>query len=305
MSSTIDCVIDTQPMANQIDKVSNHVKGTAAAVVTMQTAVIAAEKKASDHVCQQVNLGFYTMIRSQISQKMAKLQSDVDSHHMMLMQQKKQLLGIKSRMGRDYMMLYKRYNKLFSDLNKALHKRVYELDYPTVNFADNEMSKITNRGILLTATIPVGQEESVKQSQNIVASNVKYQSARVINVMKQFLIEHNKQRKLTSTILLSGQPRQGKLSLPVLVMESCGDKNGTKVDSVYVNSSDASASMQRSIKNQVASSAESLHWVDTAEKNKETTSEYSKLVESSKLPTRVKEMMTTLYNASSYQTLNM
>ena len=54
----------------------------------MQTAVIIAEEKAADHVCNNVNKGFYSLIRSQISQKMAKLQSEVDSHLMQLVQQK-------------------------------------------------------------------------------------------------------------------------------------------------------------------------------------------------------------------------
>ena len=85
----IDCVVDTQPMAREIDSVSNHIKGTTAAVVGMQAAVIRAEEEASNHVCENVNRGFYTLIHSQISQKIAKLKSEVDSHLMQLNQQRK------------------------------------------------------------------------------------------------------------------------------------------------------------------------------------------------------------------------
>ena len=111
--ATFNYTVDTNPMAQEIGSVSNHIKGTTTAVVAMQAAVILAEEKAADHVCTNVNKGFFTLIRSQISQKVAKLQSEVDSHLMQLNQQRKQLLSIKGRMERDYNMISNRYSKLF------------------------------------------------------------------------------------------------------------------------------------------------------------------------------------------------
>lgn len=303
MASYIDCVVDTTPMAHEIDKVSHHVTATTTAVVAMQAAVIAAEKEASDHVCEKVNTGFYTMIRSQISQKMAKLQSDVDSLLMQLSQQQKQLLGIRSRMERDYNMLLARYSKLFNGLNQNLKQRVAELDRPTMNFALGEMEHITNRSKMLTATVPVGQMESVMQSQQILASNAKYQGKKVINSMHNFLADFNEQRELTSTILLSGEAREASLSVPVVMMESLIDRSGTTVENIVMNNTSLSASMQRSIQNAITSASDHLTWVDTTEKDRETSNEYSKMVASAQLPDRVKEMMKSLYQATSYQTL--
>ena len=54
----IDFVLDTKPMAQEISSISNHIKGTTAAVVAMQTAVVLAEQKAADQVCSNVNKGF-------------------------------------------------------------------------------------------------------------------------------------------------------------------------------------------------------------------------------------------------------
>ena len=51
--------VDTQPMARQIESVSQKVQGTTAAVVGMRAAVIAAEEEAAEHVCNNVNRGFY------------------------------------------------------------------------------------------------------------------------------------------------------------------------------------------------------------------------------------------------------
>ena len=50
MATTIPCSVDTTPMAAEIKSVTNQVKGTTAAVVTMQSAVIAAEVKSAEKV---------------------------------------------------------------------------------------------------------------------------------------------------------------------------------------------------------------------------------------------------------------
>ena len=87
----IDCVVDTQPMAEEIKSVSHQINDTTTAVVAMKAAIVLAEQQAADMVCRNVNKGFYTLMRSQISQKIAKLQSEVDSQLMQLNTQRKQL----------------------------------------------------------------------------------------------------------------------------------------------------------------------------------------------------------------------
>ena len=303
MASYIDCVVDTQPMANEINKVSSHVNATTTAVVAMQAAVIAAEKEASDHVCEKVNLGFYTMIRSQISQKMAKLHSEVDSLLMQLAQQQKQLLGIRSRMEQDYNMLLGRYGKLFNGLNQNLKQRVSELDRPTINFVLGDVEHITNRSKLLVATVPVGQNETLMQSQQILASNTKYQGMKVINSMRDFLSDLNDQKRLTSVILLSGEAKESSLIVPIMIMETCIDQKGTTVENVIMNETFQNSSIKRNIQNTINSKEDNLHWASVAEKNKEVVNEFGKIVSSTSMSNRVKEMVNKLFFASSYQTL--
>ena len=79
MSTTISCRVDTKPMAEELHSVSNHVKGTTAAVTTMQAAVIAAENSGANKVCSNVNRGFFTLMCSQISQKIASKHSRVEA----------------------------------------------------------------------------------------------------------------------------------------------------------------------------------------------------------------------------------
>ena len=54
--ASFNYTVDTKPMAEEMRSVSRHVNATTGAVVAMQTAVIIAEEKAADHVCNNVNL---------------------------------------------------------------------------------------------------------------------------------------------------------------------------------------------------------------------------------------------------------
>ena len=53
--ATFNYIVDTHPMAQEMGSVSNNVKVTTGAVVAMQTAVVLAEAKAADAVCDNVN----------------------------------------------------------------------------------------------------------------------------------------------------------------------------------------------------------------------------------------------------------
>jgi hypothetical protein len=300
----IDCVVDTNPMAQEIHSMSNHIQGTTTAVVAMQTAVVLAEKKAADHVCENVNKGFYTLIRSQISQKIAKLQSDVDSHLMQLNAQRKQLLAIRNRMERDYNMISSRYLKLFNGLNQNLKQRVFELDKPTVDFAVRELEKASNRTKYLTATVPVSQLESLAASQKIIASNVKFRGLKVINSMTNFLADMSEQKKLTDRILLEkSNVENSTLSVPVVISECNFDKFDNKNVDIQLNNLQLNNQTQSNIKNTVNSTIENIEWQPPKEINKEVKSEFSKYLSHSGSSQRVKDMANKLFMANNYQTI--
>jgi hypothetical protein len=284
--------------------VSRHVNATTDAVVAMQTAVIIAEEKAADHVCNNVNKGFYSLIRSQISQKMAKLQSEVDSHLMQLVQQKNALLSIKNRMQKDYNMIASRYIKLFNGLNSNLKQRVFELDKPTIDFAVKEVDKVSNRTKYLTATIPIAQLESLAASQKIVASNVKYRGLNVIKSMRSFLFEMNTQKKLTDQILINDgrYTETATVYIPIVICECNRDKTGTGIE-ISVSDVELDNISKSAIKNTAFAELNQIEWQAKTSPNTEVKSEFSKLVSSSSKSQRVKDMAMKLFQSNNYQTI--
>ena len=299
----IDCLVDTNPMAREIESVSRSVNTTTTAVVAMRAAVVSAEKEAADHVCRNVNRGFYTLIRSQISQKIAKLQSEVDSHLMQLNQQRKQLLAIKNRMERDYNMIAARYSKLFTGLNLNLKQRVFELDKQTVNFAVKDINRISNRTKQLPATIPVVQTEALTASQKILASNVKYRGLNVVNSMSAFLEDMAAQKRLTDGIMLRDKTSMAetKIAIPVLICECNYDSVSTNT-SLALPEENLDRQTRNMIKNQVNSSIDNMNWVPASE-SKEIDSEFARHLNDSNLSARAKEMARKLYVSNNHLTV--
>lgn len=303
--ASIDCVVDTHPMAREIDSVTNHIQGTTAAVVGMKVAVVKAEEEASQYVCENVNRGFYTLIQSQISQKIAKLQSEVDSHLMQLNQQRKQLLAIKGRMERDYNMISNRYLKLFTGLNQNLQQRVYELDKPVMEFAVKEVDKVSNRTKFLTAVVPVTQIESVGMSQQILASNLKFRGAGVIKAMSRFLSDMSAQNELTKHVLLPASVggESQTLSVPVLIYETQYDNSNNRRTDVVVTDQGLSRSSGQTIQNAISERAATFEWESGKGIDNEVRSEFDRFLSNSNASARVKDMAARLFLSNNYQTL--
>jgi hypothetical protein len=223
---------------------------------------------------------------------------------MKLNQLRKNLLGIKYRMERDYNMISNRYLKLFNGLNANLKQRVFELDRPVINFAIKDVEQISNRTKYLTATVPVSQLESLSASQKIIASNVKFRGLNVINSMKRFLNDMAEQKRLTNRILLERYEMQNvSLSIPVVIGEFNHDKYDNKSTEIILSNVELDNATRQTIKNAVFTATDDLQWQAAKEIDMEIKSEFSKLNSASSSSQRVKDMTNKLFLANSYQTI--
>lgn len=298
----IDCLVDTDPMAKSIDTVSRHVDATTTAVVAFKSAVIKAEKEGADHVCKNVNKGFFTLMHSTLSQKIAANQSRVDSLTMELVSQKKRLLAIKATMEKDYGRIVSRYNRIITGINKALKQRVIELDRPVFDFATRDVACNMGRNQLLTAIVPVCQLENITANQQITASNMKHDSYRVIDSTEKFLRQMNEQKIITDKILLKSIPSgEGTEHYPVAILESQIDSSGNMAYGVTVPEG-MDKSSQNEISSKVYESTSELEWKE-GEVNDLVRQEFAKLVVQSGCSDRVKKMVNDLFEKQKLQTL--
>jgi len=301
MAQYIECEVDTRPMADSLDNVSRKVNDTTKAVISMKAAVVAADAEASERVCSNVNKGFYTLMKSQLSQKIAQLQSSVDSHLLRLNQQTKMLKSIRTHMQNDYNRTSSRYVKLFDVLNKELKIRVQELDQPIFKFATTEVQTTNNRMTRLVGTFPTMQGEAVTEAQRILASNIKYRSSQVLEASSTFVDGMLRQKMLTDKIMLrSVDSCNAELYAPVVIAESCSDNN-TSI-SVYAPQELLGNNGNASVNNEVFSNVSNLPWKD-ASMSDMVRNEFARLMAESYLPERVKNTISKLTQSISYQTI--
>jgi len=235
MMANFSFVVDTEEMAQAVHEVAPHVDGTTAAVVAMQASVIAAEREAADSICENVNRGFYTLIRSQISQKIATVQSQLDARLLELRDQARKTLDRKKIMERDFQMIAARNMKLFASLDAALFHRVRELDAPAVELVRKDLHKLQLRYANSQATLPMHQLESVRSAQVISASRTKQSAVETIQAMDLFAADASRQRLQTARILNRGNEHTAvDFFLPILVAELDGTEGGHTVWRQYL-----------------------------------------------------------------------
>lgn len=213
--------VDTSPMASEIQSVSQGVNRVSGAVVAMKAAVIAAEKEGAEHVCQNVNKGFYSLMHSQISQKIAQLTSTVEAKLFELGQYAVALKNIQARMTSDYNMISGRYTKLFKSINNTLETRVAELDRPVFKLVDRDIKLVESRMKLNSAQFATYQLESVLSSQLIATSKVKVDAETTLDAIIKYVKESNEQTQKSDASMQDTRIDSIEdIYLPVSIVES-------------------------------------------------------------------------------------
>ena len=294
--------VDTTEMARSLDGVSRHVMGATTAVVAMEAAVIAAEKLATDRICDNVDRGFFLLIRSQISQKIAKLRSEVDSRTLEMRQQSQALGGIRSRMERDYEMIAARFANLFRSIDLSLKTRVTELDKALFSLVSRDGAHFLRRTEGAQALVPMMQTETVQGAQVVATSHTKASARRAILAMGVFLSDSRRQSALLeSTLFSSGKDAEIHYA-PVLLVET-DSSGGGESQQWDLRTSTASVGMAAALTvaaNQAVYGAlETLRW-KPAEREvlARVSGEFRQLVTKSGFDERVRNHMIRMFDAS-------
>lgn len=291
----IDCIVDTKPMADKIGEVSKKVEHTTEAVVAMKAAVLAENNKATEHICQNVSLGFYSMMCSQISQKLAENKSRVEALLVELGHQKKRLLGIQHNMETDYHRISARYQRIMTNLNKQLKKRIENLDEPIFRLCEKEVASVDNRKFSIAASASTCQKEDVSLGQRLLASKLKEHSLQLVHSSSVMLIHLANYKQRSEQILIDNMPAENKLyHIPVAVALRTVDRSGAEDLQVCVAEKIPTIASQ-TIRNTIVDNFSNIALSNNLSNDK-VDSAFRRLLEDGKLPQRIKDTMTSLAN---------
>ena len=301
--------VDTAPMASEINAVSHGVNRVSGAVVAMQAAVIAAENEGAEHVCQNVNKGFYSLMHSQISQKIAQLTSTVEAKLLELGQYAAALKGIQARMGKDYNMISGRYAKLFKSINNNLESRIAELDMPVFKLVDRDIKLAESRIKLNSAQFTSHQLESVLSAQLLSSSKVKADAEKTLEAIKEYVKDNSVQtRKSEASMHDMKIDAVEELFIPVSIIESTSAV-GTPAVNYYVARSGnpvIDKDIDASVREQSVNSVLHGSWSEINPNDMGSVeAEFSNLLINSMEDDRIKEEITKMFNlTTNIQQLN-
>jgi len=291
------------PLAKEVGTVSRHVQGVTAAVVTMQAAVISAEKESADTICENVDRGFYFLVKSQISQKAARLNSEVTSKLMVLGQLGVALKSVKRQMEGDYAMITSRYMKLFRSLDNALRTRIFELDKVASRLAIAQRADLYSRSIDLGCSLLVHQRESIPLSQTAIASRFKRATLRGL----ESIAFHLKEEVMLNDVLKhSVDERQtydrSEFFVPVIVAEVDSiQSDGSVVQTIVPSWPDIYKGIGGEVENKVLQVIGEFGWEPELADVRTVVSESLRgLVETASVDKRVKDEILRLSGASTW-----
>lgn len=292
--------VDTSPMASEMQSVSHGVNRVSGAVVAMQAAVIAAEKEGAEHVCQNVNKGFYSLMHSQISQKIAQLTSTVEAKLLELGQYAAALKSIQSHMTTDYNMISGRYTKLFKSINNNLEARVAELDMPVFKLVDRDAKLFESRRALNSGQFTVHQLESVLSSQLLVASKVKVDAEATLDAITRYVKDSSLQAKKSDASMQDTRIDSVEdIFIPVSIVESTSAVGNPAVNYYVARSGnpEIDKNIDASVREQSVNSVLHGSWSDIDPNDMANVkAEFTQLLLNSTEDERVKDEITKMFN---------
>ena len=300
--------VDTTPMALTIDTAKGHMNGVTGAVVAMQSAVIAAEKDCSNTICENVDNGFYMLIKSQISQKAVAALTEMESKQITLLQLRKALDKVEQQMEADFFMISKRYAKLFNSLNKALEIRVREIDRPAMQLAEIRKSIVFDKlkddsSMLFSVT-----NEALPVTQTALAGKLKQKTRDAMLTLSVSIDENASYNDKVESILLQRENETAGDSdyfyLPVVIAasDSLINANDT-IDAVYTAQSEILQN-SNAIVSEISRMQKELQWTNINSEDKNSIRrEFAALCEKNSLEKNLSEKMLKLFDESTWEAL--
>lgn len=267
--SDFNITVDTSPMANSLDHVNSNVRSVTSSVIAMESAVVIAQQEASEHICRNVDSGFFILMKSQFDQKIAAVSSEMLSTMQLMESFKNEIDKIMLIMQDDYERIKLRYQKHFSSLDKSLETRIHELDKKAYEISRNyKLSQFKNGTEIIKSFCYNDDTQLLKIKQ--MSAVVKNKSAKSIDVMTKDVIEQIKYSDSVKSILKPAENEELQSEyVPVIFSET--DSMMTEDTSVkdIISSTEAAFSTNSKYLNQLKEHSNDFTWKEVNEREYE------------------------------------
>ncbi|MCR5192624.1 MAG: hypothetical protein K6D59_04900 [Bacteroidales bacterium] len=216
----VNVEVDTDPFDASAKHCRNSVDALTASVAATEAAQVASIKSNSHRVGKTIIDGFFKTIRSDISQQIDELRNNLDAIFVKLQSDAKRCTDMRHQMEVDYNRKKDQYTRIFTELDKELENRIFNLDKPTFDFSrDNDKlyGRLVSSDMVTTAAVSGAENALLDSKLNI--SHAKERTMKAINSAKRFL-QVQKQSEKTIQRNVVNKSHQGNVFLPVCYMET-------------------------------------------------------------------------------------
>lgn len=165
--------VDTLPFDANVSTCRESLDELSGSVVVMNQAQCTEIEHSAQRISSNIVDGFFNLIKSELSQQSVDLKNRFESQLMLLGQLAKQLAAYKKNMDDDYNRISSRYHNLFDELNKECYRRIYTLNKPCFDIADDLDRKIVIEPLLKAAGETSAYSNDLQHAENsMIASRL-------------------------------------------------------------------------------------------------------------------------------------
>lgn len=180
--------VDTIPFDRSVLTANENVNLLTGSVVATEAAHVAAKVKNAAKISDSITKGFFGLIQSEISQQLAEMKPRIDALLVEMIQYQEACRSKKEQLESDFRRITERHSKLFLDLDKELHHRVYMLNQSAIT-ALEALTACTRRpltGLSAGVSTVFNKEGSYLQSI-LFATGLKRKAVALIENAKKYL----------------------------------------------------------------------------------------------------------------------
>lgn len=194
--------VDTSDFDSSVGNCGSSVDLLTGSVVATESAQAASIKESSQKISRTLISGFFKTVRSELGQQIAQLKSQTEATLLHLNKMAQRCREKHTQMETDYNRLVERYSKVFSDLNKELEIRVFELDRQAFKLQETT-TECANRSISsdLTGVAVVSAGENARVQSSLLASVAKKRAFDAISQANAFLLSQQQCRSVVNRAL--------------------------------------------------------------------------------------------------------
>lgn len=301
--------VDTIAFDRSVERCGDNVDLLTEAVIATESATILSKTRNSKKVADTIIGGFFSYVKSEISQQISELTQNLDAQLMHIRELSNACRSKKKQMEGDYNRITSRYIKIFTDLNNELGNRVHQLDKSVFNFrkdGDGQGARAFSND--LTTTVSIFGKESSGLQTIVCVSIAKKRALDTLNKTKIFLWQ---QKKLGATIqhCMLNENIPNNIFAPACFVEFSGDK---QVDKNVYCPDYLPVLSEKAYNNKLRDnfSADKLKWVKISPADEKSLRFYFNKEINARMPAndlhsaRVREMIQLISNLSSINVIN-